>query len=111
MRCRGQPLFPASEDWLAIFRGSIGSFKATAAADTSLPQPEAARRAEAFAADYARRLEEVEREALAHAAPHPAATGGARTIWTAGGAYSSAQGFRLAERAVSRSSHSRALNG
>jgi hypothetical protein len=61
----GKPAYPALEDWIEIFRHSIGSFRRTAEADPSLPEPERQRRAAQFAAAYLAVVNETERQALA----------------------------------------------
>lgn len=63
--CSGMPAFPALEDWIEIFRHSIGSFRRTAEADPSLPQEEAAAGAARFADAYLALVNELERQALA----------------------------------------------
>ena len=63
--CSGKPAYPALEDWIEIFRHSIGSFRRTAEADPSLPEPERQRRAAQFAAAYLALVNETERQALA----------------------------------------------
>ena len=63
--CSGEPAYPALEDWIEIFRHSIGSFRRTAEADPSLPEPERQRRAAQFADAYLALVNETERQALA----------------------------------------------
>lgn len=63
--CSGRPPYPALEDWIEIFRHSIGSFHRTAEADSSRPEPERLRGAEQFAAAYRALVDELERQALA----------------------------------------------
>ena len=61
----GRPAFPALEDWIEIFRHSIGSFRRTAEADPSRPAAEAAAGAARFADAYLALVNELERQALA----------------------------------------------
>ncbi|KAL4457774.1 hypothetical protein ABPG75_012639 [Micractinium tetrahymenae] len=61
----GQPTYPALEDWIDIFRHSIGSFRRTAEADSSLPEAQRLAAAERFASAYLATVNEVEQEALA----------------------------------------------
>ena len=64
MPCSGQPTYPALEDWIEIFRHSIGSFTKTAEADPSLPEAERRAKAQQFAAAYLTIVNEVERQQL-----------------------------------------------
>ncbi|KAI3436715.1 hypothetical protein D9Q98_006130 [Chlorella vulgaris] len=63
----GKPTNPALEDWIEIFRHSIGSFKQTAEADASRPQAERQRGADQFASTFLSMVNEIERQALERA--------------------------------------------
>ena len=64
-RGRGEPASPCLEEWIEIFRHSIGSFQRTAAADPSVPEAERAERAARFAAEYAAKLDALEAQGAA----------------------------------------------
>lgn len=74
--CSGKPGYPALEDWIEIFRHSIGSFKRTAEADPSLPKAEAATGAVRFADAYLALVNELERQALAASSSSSSGTNG-----------------------------------
>ena len=62
---RGQPTYPALEDWIEIFRHSIGSFRRTAEADVSMPLEARMRAAQQFADSYRRAVDAAEQAELA----------------------------------------------
>lgn len=61
----GKPTYPALEDWIEIFRHSIGSFRRTAEADPSLPEAQRQAAAQQFASTYLALVNELERQQLA----------------------------------------------
>ncbi|PSC71487.1 pantothenate kinase-like [Micractinium conductrix] len=64
---RGEPTHPALEDWIEIFRHSIGSFRRTAEADGSLPEAQRAVAAARFADAYLAMVNDEEQRELKEA--------------------------------------------